>query len=388
MIVRDKDSSDGAVISSGKLISRLSSKVERIIVALSRRSRGGEIFSPAVAPINLLRFTQEYRPDVVHLHWIADGFIGIESLSALTTPIVWTNHDMWPFTGGCHYSGSCKRYEVACGNCPSLASTHEGDLSHWTHQRKMRNWSNLSLTVVSPSKWLAACAASSSLFSRVPIHVIPNCLDTKVFYPRDKDLARKALGLCPTGKIILFGAGRSTEDPRKGFPQLLGALRIFIESKGVGAQEIALVIYGADHVATGSDAIIPCRHHFLGSIANDQVMAQLYASADVFVAPSLQDNLPNTVMEALSCGTPVVAFRVGGIIDMVDHLQNGYLADVGDVTDLATGISYVLDDEERHARMQATARRKVINTFSEAIVAEAHYRLYSALVAKRQPSTP
>lgn len=380
MLVQNKYGKDpsvtGPVTRVGRLVALMKYLVDSLPVKCSRRGSRGATFSPAIFPDRLARRTAAMAPDLIHLHWIAGGFMRLETLSQLKRPVVWTLHDMWPFTGGCHYSGACSRYAGSCGCCPELGSSVENDLSRRIWQRKDRAWRGVPLTIVAPSRWMAQCAKASSVFSEADIRIIPNGIDTTLFRPGDRSSARQALGLPQDRRLILFGAMSPTGDPRKGFSRLLPAIR---ELAGSGWGDCAeLLIYGADDAQPKPDFGLKAR--YLGRVSAQEEMALLNAAADVVVAPSLQDNLPNTVMEALACGTPVVAFGIGGMVDMIDHCKTGWLADPFSHEDLARGIVYVTEDAGRREEMGRAAREKVMRNYALEIVARSHLELYAQLL--------
>ncbi|MDJ0536130.1 MAG: glycosyltransferase family 4 protein [Xenococcaceae cyanobacterium MO_207.B15] len=316
------------------------------------------------------------NPDIINLHWVADGFLRIETLAQLNKPIVWTLHDMWAFTGGCHYSGECDRYTQSCGSCPQLNSSSNWDLSRWVWQRKAKAWKNQNITIVAPSHWMADCAKKSSLFKNYRIEVIPNGIDTKVYKPIDKKLARNIIGLPQDKYIILFGAIAATSDPRKGFNLLMPALQKLKYSQKQDL--IELVVFGSSQPNNPPD--FSFKVHYLGRLYDDISLALLYAAADIFVAPSIQDNLPNTVMEALACGTPCVAFNIGGMSDMIEHKQNGYLAQAFVDEDLAAGIQWILADQERYCKIAQEARNKVAQCFTLEIQAQKYSQLFKSIL--------
>ena len=286
---------------------------------------------------------------------------------------------MWAFTGGCHYSGDCEGYKNSCGKCPQLSSEKEFDISRWIWKRKASAWKNTNLTIVTPSNWLAQCAQKSSLFQNLRVEVIYNGIDTNIYKPIDKNLARNCLNLPQNKKIILFGATSAISDYRKGFHLLLQAVQQLSKvSKGKKwGKEIELVILGSSKPIEPPD--FGFKTYYLGKLNDDVSMALAYASADIFVAPSIQDNLPNTVMEALACAVPCVAFNVGGMPDMIDHKKNGYLAYPFDTDDLASGITWILDDQERYHHLCGFARDKVEKNFSLEIQACKYIDLYNSL---------
>ncbi len=285
---------------------------------------------------HLPRLVAAHNPDIIHLHWMGNGYLPIRALAAFGRPLVWTLHDMGPFTGGCHYDAGCGRYAQGCGACPQLGSHHPHDLSAWCVQQKRAAWDDLPLTLVAPSQWMSTCARRSSVLAQYRCVVIPNGLDLQRFRPQPKATARAALGLPLDRDLLLFGANNSLTDPRKGAVLLEAALHQAREDGSL--DHAAAVIFGA--AAPARFAGLPT--HSMGYINDEERLATLYAAADLFIAPSVQDNFPNTVLEALACGTPVVAFGVGGLIDMIQHQQSGYLAQPGNPSDLANGIAWVL----------------------------------------------
>ncbi len=341
------------------------------------RNRLCSPFSPAWLPERRVAAVSRFQPDAVHLHWITRGFVRIESLASFKLPLILTLHDMWPFTGGCHYDGGCGRFRTDCGACPVLGSTREQDLARSVFSRKRKSWSNLKLTLISPSKWLAECAQQSTLLGRYRVEVIPNGLDLGQYRPLDKKLARQLIGVPPSQQLILFGAIRSTSDKRKGFEHLQRALHVL--AKRGWKDKAAVLVVGASEPANAPDLALSA--HYLGKLQDDISLAALYSAADVFVAPSLQENLSNMVMEALACGTPCVTFDVGGMSDMIEHRHNGYLAIAFEPEDLAAGITYVLDDEQRHQALSRRARKKVEEEFDLTQIASRHKALYEEVVA-------
>ncbi|MEW6496178.1 MAG: glycosyltransferase, partial [Cyanobacteriota bacterium] len=267
------------------------------------------------------------------------------------------------------------RYNNSCGACPQLGSQKNEDLSRWVWQRKAKAWKNLNLTIVTPSHWLAKCASSSSLFQNLRIEVIPNGLDTQQYKPIPRQVARKILNLPQDKLLILFGAMYPNSDRRKGFHFLQQALQRLGATAWQNQAE--LVIFGASRpkepIGLGLNA------HYLGKLSDDISLAVVYAAADVFVAPSLEDNLPNTVMEAIACGTPSVAFNIGGMPDMIEHQHNGYLAKPFESEDLARGIVWVLENKERYQKLCDRARQKAEQEFTLEIQALRYKTLYSEI---------
>jgi glycosyltransferase involved in cell wall biosynthesis len=315
-------------------------------------------------------------PDIVHLHWIGSGFVPVSEIGKIKKPILWTLHDMWAFTGGCHYAGDCTRFTEKCGRCPQLG-TPRFDISSCIWKRKSASFRGKDLVIVCPSRWLADCAGKSSLFRNAAVNVIPNGIDTGVFRPMDTAEVRTMLGLPHDKKLILFGAINARDDPRKGFRYLVSALEQLPATDPSLRPEC--VVFGR----TGSAPVeIPgYRVHNLGYVPGEERLANVYSAADVFVAPSVQENLANTVLESLACGTPVVAFNIGGMPDMIDQEKNGYLVTPFSPAGMAEGIDRVLH-HPGPGTLALHARRKVMENFT-AETAVRHYReLYAAVQAE------
>lgn len=319
-------------------------------------------------------------PDVVNLHWICDGYLQVETIAQLNKPVVWTLHDMWAFTGGCHYNQTCDRYTGSCGACPQLHSSKKWDLSHWVWQRKAKAWKNLNLTVVTPSLWLAKCAKSSSLFGNSRVEVIPYGLNTERYKPINRQVARSLLNLPQDEQLVLFGGTNATGDRRKGFHLLQPALQDLSKS----GWQLELVIFGSSQPSHLPN--LGFKSHYLGKLSDDISLALVYAAADIFVAPSTQDNLPNTVMEALACGTPCVTFNIGGMPDMIEHQRNGYLAQPFKAEDLAQGIAWILENKERHQRLCDRAREKVEQEFTQKLQAHRYLKLFGEIAETYHPT--
>ena len=381
MMVQLQLSSDPSVLvassSFGKLETKLqlSQRIDSLPLNFYR-NRSPTLFSSQWFPDQLASHITQINPDVINLHWICKGFLSIETLAKFKQPIVWTLHDMWAFTGGCHYTENCDRYTKSCGACPQLQSTQEKDLSYWVWNRKARAWSNLNLTVVTPSRWLAECARRSALFQHLRIEVIPNGLDTQIFKPLNRRIARDRLNLPQDKFLVLFGAMYANSDTRKGLQFLQPAMQKL--SITDWQDRIELIIFGAPKPIKATN--FGFKTHYLGNLNDDVTLALVYAAADVFVAPSMQDNLPNTVMEALACGTPSVAFNIGGMPDLIEHQHTGYLAQPYDVNDLVAGIAWVLDNPERHLALCKRSRQKVEQEFTLQLQAQRYATLFEELL--------
>lgn len=319
--------------------------------------------------------------DVLHLHWINNRFVSLKDLPR-GKPIVWTLHDSWPFCGVCHYFYECQEYKNHCGCCPFLLSNKSNDLSFKVWEKKKTIYRDLDLHIVSPSRWLGECAKHSSLLGRFPIAVIPNCLDVMEFRPiQDSELSprwRKFQEKRFDKPFILFGAMNAATDKRKGFANLLSALK-FMEGEGL-FRGFELIVFGARKEELIIDLKIPV--HFVGYVDDVQELASLYNLASVMVVPSLTENLSCTIMESLSCGTPVVAFDIGGNGDLIKHQNNGYLARERDNVDLAKGIIWCLEHNADN-RLSEASRTMVLKEYAPEVVGARYKALYEQLASGR-----
>jgi glycosyltransferase involved in cell wall biosynthesis len=312
--------------------------------------------------------------DVINLHYVS-RFIDLSRFFATyggKIPLVWRLPDMNPFTGGCHYDGGCGRFASGCGRCPVLDSNCPVDLSRSVYRRKKRIFSGLrpkDLHLVALSRWMRDQIRRSPLFNRFPVSVIPNGLDTKVFSPRGADLARRALGL-PEDAMVLFFAANNIADQRKGFRYVRDVV-----DKLADIKELFLLSAG-----TGNGRIKGFgRARHLGLVEDERLLSLAYSASNVFLIPSLQDNLPNTVIESLSCGTPVVGFEVGGIPDMVDDGRTGFLVPRGDSAGLTARVKRLLTDRALRQRMSEQCRRIAVQKYSLQRQTEQYLDLYSQL---------
>lgn len=350
--------------------------LDRLPKLLYRRRVPERSFDPQWVPDRVPSSVARLSPDVVNVHWVCNAFTSVGSIARLPRPVVWTLHDMWPLTGGCVYSEDCDRYKHACGSCPVLGSTRDGDLSHRTWMRKAKAWKNLDLTIVTPSSWLADCARQSSLFRERRVERIPYGRDLARFSPQDRARARRAFDLPPDAPLVLFGAWG---DPRrKGGDLLETALgRLATEGRPPGMQVVTCGRGGALTIPG-----LPSTH--VGHLEDDALMAQLYSAADVTVVPSTAEALGLAALESIACGTPVVAFDAAtGLPDVVDHRRNGYLARAFDPEDLAQGIAWVVEDRARHAMLSKNAREKAEREFSIERHVRSYITLFEELLAQK-----
>lgn len=384
MLVQMKSSQLPCVTQSNSLADKAFS---RIALSLEKRSTRrykmiSKDFSAPRVPTLTPRHVRKIAPDLVHLHWVSYGFLDIRGLTKLRAPLVWTLHDMWAFTGGCHYSLGCERFTDHCGACPILGSTQEHDLSRKIWSRKHDAWRQLEIDVISPSRWMKDCARNSKLFHDRNIHVIPNAIDVQTFKPNEQPAMRKLFNLPQAPKLILFGAVDGANNPRKGAGLLRPALDIL---RSNASQPIELVVLGQS--CPGAEGPFPLPTHYMGSFSDEPSLAALYGAADVVVLPSVEDNLPNVAMEALASGRPCVSFDIGGLPDLITHRQSGYLAKAHDTVDLARGILFCLD-ESLASSLRAHARTHVVTNFSPEVIAGQHIALYEGILGRRKRQAP
>ncbi len=373
MLVRAKKSLDKTVTDKQDILTKLGPIASRLPLRLYQQ-RDRVMFSPQWVPDSVVASVKSIEPHIINLHWICNGFIKIENLAKFNKPIVWTLHDMWVFTGGCHTTKGCILYQKHCGNCPQLNSKKNWDLSSWTWQRKAKSWQSLNLTIVSPSKWLANCAMSSSLLQSFKIEIIPHGLNLNRYKPIEKRVTRTILEFPQDRQLIGFGSG-SINDHNKGFNLLYQALEKLI-SEGL-AENIELVIFGSLKPKEALDLKI--KIYYLERFHDDVSLSLIYSSLDVMVVPSLQEAFGQTASESLACGTPVIAFDATGLKDIIDHQQNGYLAKPYEIEDLARGIAWLLEDKNRHQQLRIKAREKAEKQFSLELQAKRYLSLYQQI---------
>ena len=347
-------------------------------VYAATRDPNMEIFTYPSTDGDLSFFDQLPKADVYNPHWIA-GFLDYPLFfnpERTTTPVVWTLHDQGPFTGGCHYDELCGRFTDACGACPLLGSDDPNDLSAKNFQIKkdaLAQWPDHMMHIVSPSRWLAEEARKSALFGRFDVSCIPYGIETDVFRPYDQATCREEIGLPQDAKIILFVANH-LKLRRKGFQNLMNALSLY-----PNPEELMLLGVGASHE---EELSMPFRLAQADYVDNDSTMAKLYSAADVTAIPSFQDNLPNTMLESMACGTPVVAFDVGGIPDLVKDGETGFLARSEKVVDLGTAFVTALSDLTRLKEMGEIGRQKMEAEHKLADQATAYIPLYEQMVSQ------
>lgn len=341
-------------------------------------NRTGMIFSPSRLPDGISEIVRRKQPDLIHLHWIQEGFVKIETLAVLKAPIVWTLHDSWPFTGGCHLPYKCCRFADRCGACPVLGSDDEDDLSKKIWTRKKKAWKNVPMTLVAPSKWLAEKARASSLFCDQRIEVIPNCFDSSVFRADNREPARKKLGIEPDKPVLFVNASQMSVDHNKG-GDLLGLVLAKLATHA-NSSGIHLLLVGGNFPAN----LIPDTMSvtYTGQIRNEHLMAEFYAASDLLILVSRLENLSNTVMEAMACAVPSVAFNTGGMSDLIDDGVNGRLVEPFDTDGFADSAWWCLNPD-RLPELRCRAEQIAAARYAAPVVASTYYNLYCELLGCR-----
>ena len=378
MVVQTKTSDDFTVVTTTNKFLKTLNRLRPIIDSLPvqrYKEKSKTLFSPSWFGFNnIIDQINNENPDIVHLHWITGGMIKIEDLSKIKAPIVWSLHDNWAFTGGCHIMWDCNRYISDCGTCPQLKSDKSNDLSRKTFNRKLKSFSAITnMTIVGLSKWLNNCSKNSTLLGKRKHLNLPNPINTNIYKPFDKDKARELWNLPQRKKLVLFGAMNATSDVNKGFKELSKALNE-LEYKN-----LELVVFGSGKPEKSPDFGFTI--HYLGKLTDDVSLVTLYSAVDIMVVPSLQEAFGQTASEAMSCATPVVCFNTTGLKDIVDHLKNGYLAEPFNTTDLKDGIEWILNNNENeYEKLCQGARQKVINEFDSVKVAKKYIELYKKIL--------
>lgn len=382
LLVRDKQSTS---VTTSQLprqwLQRLSFLLERlcIFVANGFSKRGLWEVDIAVSGADITSLPEFAEADVIHLHWVNQGLLSTAQIGKILRsgkPVVWTMHDMWPVTGVCHHARSCTNFHTHCHDCPQLCRPWSRDLSYSTFKHKLSAYAQGQIAFIGCSKWIASEARQSALTHGQTVVSIPNTYDHTVFRPGSKAEARRHHGLPATGHLLLFACQKVT-NPRKGFAYLLDALSS--PTLLHWQDNLTLVVVGELAVSVAAEVQFPVITK--DYISDETEMALLYQAVDAFVTPSLEENLPNTLMEAMATGTPCVGFNVGGVPEMITHQETGYVARFCDAEDLARGIDYVLN-VNHHDRLSAAAADKARAQWDVESVVRQHIELYESLLHK------
>ncbi len=383
MLVRDKETRKTDVVALRRSWLLVWKFVwERIVIWAANKFHKHNLFAVDIASqgTDITSLPEFQEADIIHLHWINQGFLSLKNLRKIAQcgkPIVWTMHDMWPCTGICHYARKCTAYHQHCGTCMYLY--HRGwkkDISYQIFAKKRVLYKDAPLTFVTCSRWLEKKAQESPLLQGKTIQSIPNPINTHLFKPLDKQEARIKLKL-PLDRIyILFGPAKISHR-RKGFDQLSAASKILFTQFPEYQSKLGIITLGSQ--SRQMQEHLPFQVFPMDWENNEEDLITIYNAADLYILPSLEENLPNSLMEAMSCGVPCVGYQVGGVPEMIDHKRNGYVAQYKSVKDLAQGIHWVLSASDYPA-LSADAVRKVKNHYSETSVAHRYIQLYTQLL--------
>ena len=387
MLVRDKESDDITVAQLNKSWHQKWDFLwERFVIYMRLHFKCDNLFLIDIANAGTdITKTREFKEaDVIHLSWINQGMLslkGIRKILESHKPVVWTMHDLWPASSICHYARNCRNYEKQCGNCPLLPGNGScNDLSARIWKKKSKILERNSILFVTCSKWLADKAKKSGLLSGQKIISIPNPIDSRVFTKENRAEARLHAGLPEDKKLILFVSQRVT-DKRKGMDYFITAINKMVEEHPEMKDNCGIAILGgkAEELADK----LPLPSYPLGYVSEEKKIASIYNSVNLFVLPSLEDNLPNTIMEAMACGVPCVGFNTGGIPEMIDHMKNGYVAEYKSSDDLAKGIRWVLSEAD-HQSLSNEAMKKVNQCYSQYAVAMKYIEAYNQAMALKR----
>ena len=386
MLVRDKQSDDLCVSSTGsKGLMRWRFLWERLMIYLHLHGSREHLFEIDIANTGMdITGLREFREaDVIHLHWINQGMLSLADISKILhsgKPVVWTMHDIWPATGICHLTLGCGAFRTQCHHCRLLpGGGSSSDLSTKIWRRKERMLKKDPPIFVACSRWLENEAKSSALLRGQRVLSIPNPIDTRVFCPGSKAEARKQMQLPQDKLLVLFVCQRIT-NVNKGMDYLVEACRKMAAAYPELKDRVGLVLLGSHADEVSSE--LPFESFPLGYLSDESQIVNVYRAADIFVLPSLSENLPNTIMEAMACGVPCLGFKVGGIPEEIDHRKNGYVAAYRDSDDLARGMYWLLCEADR-SELAKAAVRKVAQNYSQSSVALRYSELYQEILAQK-----
>ena len=387
MLVRDKQTDQVTVIGLKKSLWKIWQFIwERIVIWKANHFKNHNLFAVDIANTgtDITTFPEFKEADIIHLHWINQGMLSLENLKKILQsgkPIVWTMHDMWPCTGICHHARECDKYHKECHHCPYLYNGGaKKDLSNQIFRKKKELYKLAPITFITCSQWLKEKAEQSALLDKHNIVHIPNPIKINLFTPRNKIEARQRYNLPTDKKLILFGSVKIT-DKRKGIDYFVESCKILAENHPELVNNLGVAVYGKESEQLKS--LVPFQVYALDYISNEKELVYVYNAVDLFVTPSLEENLPNTIMEAMACGIPCVGFNVGGIPEMIDHLHNGYVADYKSSEDFANGIHWALSEGE-YQSLSEESRRKVMTSYSENAVTKKYIEVYNKITGTHE----
>jgi len=387
MLVRDKQT-DSLTVSElpDRVFRRWHFLWERWCVFWDMRFSRARLFEVDIANsgVDITRLPEFEWADVIHLHWINQGMLSlsvIRKIVASGKPVVWTMHDMWPATAICHYARDCGAYVSGCSKCPLLPDRgSRNDLARRVWRKKKALYANSNICFVACSRWLEGKAKKSALLAGQRVVSIPNAIDQHVYRPQGKSEARIDAGL-PTDKRVVLFVSQKITDRRKGMEYFVEAVKRLVEERPETLGDTVVAVLGAH--SEEMEGRLPLPVYPMGYVDDERRIVRIYNAADVYVLPSLEDNLPNTIMESMACGVPCVGFRVGGIPEMIDHQRNGYVANPRDARDLARGMRWVLFEASAEELSKA-AVSKVWTCYSQQSVAVKYLEIYNERLALKK----
>ena len=375
MLVNKKDSSDSTVIgpfsNMDKTFIKIRIRIANLLIKFAKTDKQIP-HSISFFSSKWIKYINTSDVDLVHLHWVQHEMLSIADIGKIKKPIVWTLHDMWAFCGAEHLSQDDRwRSGYNKKNRPTYESGF--DINRWTWLRKLNHWQK-PIHIVSPSNWLANCVRESKLMSNWPVSVVPNLLNTDNWNPVDQNLARNTLNLPLNIPLIIFGTLGANNSHHKGYDLLMKTLNNIKDDEHLKNME--LVVFGKNTSKPIPKVKFPI--HYIGHL-NDMDLINLYSAADATIVPSRQEAFCQTASESHACGTPVVAFNIGGLTDIVEHHRTGYLAKAFDTKDLAKGISWVLDDKNKKL-LGEQARVRAVEKFSQQVVIKQYHTVYEKVL--------
>lgn len=383
MLVKDKETNQLSVVALPRQwLKRWHFLWERWCIFCHLHFNKRHLFAIDIANVgtDITQLREFQEADIIHLEWINQGMLSLRNIEKIVEsgkPVVWTLHDIWPATGICHLSLSCTHFKNECGNCFYLpGGGSKSDLSHRIWQRKNAIYQQSNIHFVTCSDWLGQQAKASGLLSKQALSIIPNPIDTHVFAPASKYEAAQRLGLPTDRQLILFASQRIT-NVNKGIQYLIEACQLLVKQQPELKNSVGLVVLGghAEEITARFD--LPT--YPLGYVNDTKKIVDVYNAVDLFVLPSLSENLPNTIMEAMACGVPCVGFEVGGIPEMIDHRENGYVAHYKDAQSLAAGMAWILDEETDYETLSKNCIHKVRTEYAQQRVAERYLDVYQSV---------
>ena len=347
------------------------------------------LFSPAEKGENILHNEILQSADIIHIHWINSGFLSTQMLNRITSlkkPVLFTLHDMWLFTGGCHHPFTCNNFNSGCGNCYMLRRPRPNDISRKGFLKKKAFLEKKNVYFVTVSNWLKNRFLESDLkIDENRIRVIPNVINTELFKPMPARDACSMLGIDADTRYIVFGA-QNLRSPLKGLDLLVSAFNHLKNSEKqhssieTGGSMPVILLFGKYNGNIGRLAdSIPYKIKYLGTIRDQALLPAVYSAAHLTVVPSLYETFGQVIAESLSCGTPAVAFRNSGPTEIIQHMKTGYLAEYESAEDFAEGIQWGLKQKDLSS-VRMACRQSIEQNYADRLIARQYMDLYEKMI--------